>query len=129
VNKKCKRVERMEVIDEHKRLSEMLDSVLFFIENLRTGPVGIDTFDLLIDRMKAHFEVEERAVQQFEQVSYAMLHAAHDILLTLLYQAKLSCANGDDNGARQLLSDFVVSLEEHDRDVDTPLFRRLNVSL
>ena len=129
MNKNTNQVQKIEVIDEHKRLSEMLDSVLFFIENLRTGPVGIDTFDLLIDRMSAHFAVEERAVQQFEQASYEMLHNAHESLLSILQDAKRNCANGDDHGARQILSDFVAALEVHDRDVDTPLFRRLNVSI
>ena len=119
-----KPIDKAHIIDEHKRLTEMLESMMFFIENMRTAAIGVDAVDVLTDRLKAHFDLEESVARRFDEQSFLQLHAAHEVLLSVLDDVRSCVLNGDDAGGRRLLATFVDQLERHDEEVDIPMFHK-----
>jgi hemerythrin len=117
--------QKKHLIDEHHRLAEMLDSIMFFIQNIRESAIGPDAIDVLYDRMQAHFGVEEQIARQYDEASARLLHEAHGELLAKILEVKICQNRGDDAEGKRLLTAFAKALELHDETVDIPLFRKL----
>lgn len=118
-------VEKSIIVDEHKRLNEMLSSIMFFIQNMQKSSISPEAVDVLYERMQAHFRIEEQMAKQFEEQSFLILRDAHDALLSILNEVKNCQDRGEDHEGKRLLSSFTEALDRHDNEVDIPLFNRM----
>ncbi len=113
------------VIDaEHQKLHQMISSMAAVIRNDPGLGLAAEAVDVLIERMRIHFRMEENLAARFNAEAAATLKQDHQRLLRLLTPVRDALRDNDPERARMLMDDFHAQLDRHDREVDIPLFRR-----
>lgn len=110
---------------EHKKLNQMLASMTAVI--MKDSGLGLDTeaIDILVERMRLHFRLEEASAESVDTDSCAILREDHARLVTLLGQVRTSMIQGNRSEAQQQLKTFTTELQKHDAEIDIPLFRMM----
>jgi len=111
--------------EEHESLHMMVDSVLFFIQNVNGNVVGRDAIDIILKRVKEHFTLEEQVASARGAQDVAVLKKEHDRLLDELTEIRNSRELHDFAELKRRLAEFAKDLEFHNRHVDDPFFKRL----
>ena len=114
-----------EIDAEHAKLNQMVSSLAAVVRNDATLGLSTEAIDILIERMKLHFGLEERSAAKIDLESCDILHEDHAELLRLLAGVKDAMAKRDSITAQNRLKDFIVALAKHDTEVDIPLFRMM----
>ena len=109
---------------EHQKLHQMISSMTAVVRNDPGLGLAIEAVDVLVERMRLHFRMEENLAARGDAAAAANLKQDHQRLLRLLTPVRDALQNGNSARARMLMDDFHVQLDRHDREVDIPLFRR-----
>ncbi|EME69370.1 hypothetical protein H261_13803 [Paramagnetospirillum caucaseum] len=113
------------IIDaEHQKLHQMIRSMAAVVRNDPGLGLAIEAVDVLAERMRIHFRMEETLASRAHSDAVATLKQDHQRLLRLLAPVRDALQGGDQDGAKTLMEDFHAQLDQHDREVDIPLFRR-----
>lgn len=113
------------VIDaEHQKLHQTISSMTAVMRNDPGLGLAMEAVDVLIERMRIHFRMEENLAARFNSQGAPPLKADHQRLLRLLAPVRDALHNNDPERARMLMDEFHAQLDRHDREVDIPLFRR-----
>ena len=95
------------------------------VKNDATLGLSTEAVDILIERMKLHFGLEERSAAKLDMESHDILREDHAELLKLLIQVKESMRQRNGAEAQIRLQAFIAALAKHDQEVDIPLFRMM----
>lgn len=115
-----------EMDEEHRKLHQMTSSMTAVIRNDRGLGAAVEAVDVLAERMRIHFRMEEQtAARHASPEDCAALKADHLRLLRLLEPVRAAIHAGDVARGRELLDQFHAALSVHDREVDIPLFRKV----
>ena len=114
-----------EIDAEHAKLNQMVSSLAAVVKNDATLGLSTEAVDILIERMKLHFGLEEHSAAKLDMESHDILHEDHAQLLKLLMQVKECMKLRDGAEAQTRLQAFVAALAKHDQEVDIPLFRMM----
>jgi hemerythrin len=117
--------ENPEIDAEHAKLNKMVSSLAAVVKNDATLGLSTEAVDILIERMKLHFGLEERSAAKIDAESCDILREDHAELLKLLMRVKDSMRQRDSAEAQTRLQAFVAALAKHDAEVDIPLFRMM----
>lgn len=117
-----------EIDVEHKRLNQMVASLAAVIRIDSGLGLSTEAIDILIERMKLHFALEERNAAQVDLESRDILHEDHALLLTRLDQVKQAMKGHNRDEASRRLQSFITALDKHDLEIDIPLFRMMAAS-
>ena len=115
-----------EIDAEHKKLNQMVSSLAAVVKNDAGMGLSTEAIDILIERMKLHFGLEERSAERIDQECHAILREDHAGLLTLLLRVKDSMTHRDAAEAENRLKAFIAALAKHDAEIDIPLFRMMS---
>lgn len=112
------------VIDtEHQKLHQMISSMAAVVRNDPGLGLADEAVDVLHDRMRIHFRMEEQLATRIGPEAVARLKEDHLRLLGLLAPVREAIRNRDPDSARERIEHFHKELDRHDREVDIPLFR------
>ncbi|RAU21143.1 hypothetical protein CU669_14415 [Paramagnetospirillum kuznetsovii] len=113
---------------EHKKLNQMVMSLSAVVRN--DSGIGLDTeaIDILLERMRLHFRMEEANADKVDPDACAILREDHARLLGLLDKVRLSMKQGSRAESKENLLTFTSELDRHDREIDIPLFRMMATS-
>ena len=111
---------------EHQKLRQMVSSMTAVVMNDPGLGLAIEAVDVLHERMRLHFRLEEQIAAKADQESAAILKEDHARLLVLLKQVRETLSSNDMASCKRLLAEFNTALDKHDREVDIPLFRLQN---
>ena len=114
-----------EIDAEHTKLNQMVASMAAVVKNDATLGLSAEAIDILIERMKLHFGLEERSATKIDPQSRDILHEDHGELLKLLERVKEAMSRRDRAEAQTRLQTFITALAKHDAEVDIPLFRMM----
>ncbi len=114
-----------EIDAEHKKLHQMVASLAAVVRNDQGTGLDTEAVDILIERMRLHFNWEEANARKLDSEISTILHEDHIHLLERLEQVRASMAGDDRPGAGRHLQTFLTELNKHDLEVDIPLFRML----
>ena len=114
-----------EIDAEHAKLNQMVSSLTAVVRNDTTLSLSTEAIDILIERMKLHFGMEEHSAAKIDPETRDILQEDHGELLRLLAGVKEAMAKRDSATAQNRLKDFIVALAKHDAEVDIPLFRMM----
>lgn len=114
-----------EIDAEHKKLSQMISSLAAVVKNDAGMGLSTEAVDILIERMKLHFALEERSAARVDMGSRDILHEDHANLLALLAQIREAMTLRDSKEAQMRLQTFITALDKHDVEIDVPLFRMM----
>lgn len=113
------------VIDaEHQKLHKVIKSMKAVVRNDPGLGLAAEAVDVLIDRMRIHFRMEEALATRADDDDQARLKADHKRLLGLLSPVRNALLDKDSELAKSLMEDFHAQLDRHDREIDIPLFRK-----
>ncbi|MBX9633954.1 MAG: hemerythrin domain-containing protein [Magnetospirillum sp.] len=116
--------ENPKVDDDHLKLGRMVASLSVVIANGGTPTIVAEAIDVLRERLRLHFRMEEAVAGKADLESRAILEGDHAQLLTMLDGlAAAACPRGTDLGSR--LDAFIKAAERHEAEVDVPLFHLL----
>lgn len=114
-----------EMDEEHRKLHQMVSSMTAVIRNDHGLGAAVEAVDVLAERMRIHFRMEEQAAARHAAPeACAALKADHLRLLRLLEPVRNAVHMGEWTRGRELLDHFHAAMECHDREMDIPLFRR-----
>ena len=114
-----------EIDAEHMKLNQMVSSLAAVVKNDSGLGLSTEAVDILIERMKLHFGLEERSAARIDTETHDILRADHAELLILLAQVKDSMTRRDTAQASDRIKAFITALAKHDAEVDIPLFRMM----
>ncbi len=109
---------------EHRKLHQMIASMTAVISNDRGLGLGSEAVDVLHERMRIHFRMEEQLAARLGPETALRLKEEHQKLLGLLIRVSEACRDADHGSARERIILFQQELDRHDRDVDIPIFRK-----
>jgi hemerythrin len=109
--------------DEHQKLHQMISSLTAVVARNASLGLGMEAVDIMTERMKLHFGLEEQAMGGADPDSCSILHEDHQRLLGLLRQIRQVMGNGHYEEATALARLFSSELAKHDQEIDVPLFR------
>lgn len=114
------------VIDtEHQKLHQMIVSMAAVVRNDPGLGLADEAIDVLQDRMRIHFRMEEQLAVRIGPEAVSRLKEDHLRLLALLPPVREAIRNRDPDLARERIEHFHRELDRHDREVDIPLFRTM----
>lgn len=108
---------------EHQKLQQMVSSMTAVVMNDPGLGLAAEAVDVLGERMRLHFRMEEQIAAKTDPQAASGLKEAHAGLLLLLGRVRDVLADGDPEGCKRLLAEFNDALDKHDREMDIPLFR------
>jgi len=109
---------------EHQKLHQMINSMAAVVRNDPGLGLAAEAVDVLIERMRLHFRMEENLASRANPDAVAHLKQDHQRLLRLLTPVREALLDKASEPAKALMEDFRVQLDKHDREVDIPLFRK-----
>ncbi|CUW39725.1 conserved protein of unknown function [Magnetospirillum sp. XM-1] len=114
------------VIDsEHQKLHQMIASMAAVVRNDPGLGLADEAIEVLHDRMRIHFRMEEQLAARLGPDTVAQLKEDHLRLMALLVPVREAIRNRDPNLARESIEHFHRELDRHDREMDIPLFRTM----
>ncbi|OAN44816.1 hypothetical protein A6A04_08360 [Paramagnetospirillum marisnigri] len=111
---------------EHRKLNQMVASLNAVVANDSGIGLDVEAADILHERMRLHFQLEESSARKSDSEAAAILHEDHARLLGLLTQIRAAMAKGDKAAAKDQLRSFNSELAKHDAEIDIPLFRMIS---
>ncbi|MDO8606670.1 MAG: hypothetical protein Q7R40_09055 [Phaeospirillum sp.] len=117
-----------EIDAEHKKLNQMVSSLAAVVRNDSGLGLSTEAIDILIERMKLHFALEERNAARIDSESRDILHEDHTLLLARLDRVRQAMTLRDHKEATSRLQAFIAALDKHDAEIDIPLFRMMAIS-
>ncbi|MBI3444516.1 MAG: hemerythrin domain-containing protein [Magnetospirillum sp.] len=111
---------------EHQKLHQMASSMTAVVMNDPGLGLATEAVDVLRERMRLHFRMEEQALARTDPESASILKEDHARLLLLLGRVRDALADGGIEDCKHLLTEFNTAMDKHDREVDIPLFRMQN---
>lgn len=121
------RTERPVVAEDHEKLGRMLASLSAVIATGATEIIVREAIDVLRERMRLHFRLEEQVAARADSASRTLLEAGHAHLLEML-DGMMRVA-GQPAELRTRLDAFKAAAARHETEVDDPLFRKLGQTL
>ncbi|BAE50756.1 hemerythrin domain-containing protein [Paramagnetospirillum magneticum] len=109
---------------EHQKLHQMISSMSAVIRNDPGLGLAIEAVDVLTERIRIHFRMEEGLAARLNAAAAEQLKLDHQRLLRLLTPLYDALRRGSAEQAKLLLSDFLSQLDAHDREMDIPLFQK-----
>jgi hemerythrin len=109
---------------EHLKLHQMIASMATVITNDPGLGLGAEAVDVLHERMRIHFRMEEQLAARLGHETALRLKEEHQKLLGLLIRVSEAIRDADHGLASQRIIDFRQELDRHDREVDIPIFRK-----
>lgn len=109
---------------EHQKLHQMISSMVAVIRNDAGLGLAAEAVDVLHERMRVHFRMEEHLAARIGPEAAAHLKKDHQRLLNLLPPVRQAIEASDLDLACQRIELFRQELDTHDRQVDIPLFQR-----
>lgn len=111
------------VAEDHEKLGRMMASLSAVIARGGTEVILREAIDVLRERMRLHFRMEEAVAARADADSRALLESGHAQLLGML--DGMLRLTGKPAELRARLDAFREAAARHEDDVDGPLFRRL----
>ena len=108
---------------EHQKLHQMVSSMTAVVMNDPGLGLATEAVDVLRERMRLHFRMEEQIAAKIDQETATILKEDHARLLAFLGRVRDALSNDDLVSCKRLLTEFNEALDKHDREVDIPLFR------
>ncbi len=109
---------------EHQKLHQMISSMAAVIRNDAGLGLATEAVDVLHERMRVHFRMEENLATRIGPEVATHLKNDHQRLLNMLPPVRQAIEAADLVLACQRIELFRQELDTHDREVDIPLFRR-----
>ncbi|CUW37741.1 protein of unknown function [Magnetospirillum sp. XM-1] len=110
---------------EHARLYEMIGSLSAVIAASPNERVINDGISIISERLKLHFDIEERALEFLDAELNVLMHSDHQLILSKIETAR-ACVSGDRQKLIAALDEVKSSLKKHDRELDWPIFHYVN---
>jgi hemerythrin len=114
-----------EIDDEHKKLHQMVSSLAAVISNDGGRSLSSEALNILRDRLKLHFGLEEQTAARIDAEASRILHEDHAHLLGLLELVKSGMAGQHPAEVKARMAAFMAALDKHDAEIDVPLFRMM----
>ena len=109
---------------EHQKLHQMISSMVAVIRNDAGLGLATEAVDVLHERMRVHFRMEEHLATRIGPEATDRLKEHHLRLLHMLPPVREAILAADLDLACQRIDHFRQELDKHDRDVDIPMFRK-----
>lgn len=109
---------------EHRKLHQMIASMAAVIGNDPGLGLAAEAVDVLLERMRIHFRMEEQLASRLGPEVTLRLKEEHQKLLRMLAPVSQAIRDADLASAGEHMTHFQQELDRHDREVDIPIFRK-----
>lgn len=110
---------------EHQKLHQMVASLTAVVANDRSADLSIEAVNILGERLRLHFEIEEQQARKLAPEAQRTLSDDHARLRRQFDRVRGCFATGARSEAEAELRAFVTALNRHDHEIDLPLFRKM----
>ena len=114
-----------QIAQEHKRLHEMIDSLSAVVRMTSNENIMNDGLSIISDRLKLHFDVEERVLVDVDAEICSLMHSDHQIILSKIESIRAHIS-APRNAFLSALNDVSMYMDRHDRELDWPVFHYVN---
>lgn len=111
--------------DEHEKFGVLVDRLLAVARNTASDEVLMEALETLRIRMKLHASAEETYAARIDPATVDILREAHMELFLLLASVEGSIREVARADLIGMIAAFGAAIEQHEAEIDVPLFRLL----